>query len=580
MQIKFDQTKTKVLFINEGPVEYKNMMLFPAFLREGFYFYVPAKVHVVYNVVTRLQKAFKKIAIDKDVYEFMHLELKLKTLPEDFNYVTTPLDFQEIALRFMYTVGSGGLLLDAGLGKSKITLDYISLMKFKRTLLICPLALLFVWREECQKHRPDLTIHLVESTNWEKEWELGKDKSIFCLNYSKAAIMEEQIKRQSFDFIHLDEFLIKDPSTVRTKSITAISKNIPYKCGGSGTLINNSVLDMFAPIRYLEPSLVGGNYTNFLNKHTIRNPRDLKQVVGYTKVDEARSVLDSCCIVMHRDEWLKLPAQHFHDIYVNLGDDQREFYRSLQNNTIAQINGRYIEVDNALVMMAKLYQVSNGFVYYSDKPDENEALDLLAEEPTKKSKIPRETIFFDSQPKVDALVKLINGDAKGKRAIIWYNLEAERELIDKALTEGGFKFLTIKGGEKKLGEKISIFNNDPSYSFLIANAKSINYGVTLLGTTVEKLENAKYELFPDISPSIHTQIFYSCNFSLEVYLQQLARNHRIGQTEECHYYRIFANTRIDQKIRQTLDDKMIIRNDMLVDISESLKELGVENLDP
>ena len=534
-------------------------------------------MHVVYNVVTRLQKSFKKIAIDKDVHDFMNQELKLKVLPEDFRYHTKPLDFQEIALRYMYTVGSGGLLLDAGLGKSKVTLDYISLMKFKRTLLVCPLPLLFVWEDEVAKHRPDLTIHLVETTDFEKEWEKGKDKSIFCLNYTKATLFKDKLKEKDFDFIHLDEFLIKDPKTERTKAITSIAKDIPYKCGGSGTLINNSVLDLFAPIRYLEPSLVGGNYTNFLNKHTVRNPRDLKQVVGYTKVDEAKSILDSCCIVMTKEEWLHLPKQHFHDIFVNLGDDQRAFYSSLQNNTIAEKDGKFIEVDNALVMMSKLYQVSQGFVYYSEKPDENEILDLIADE-TKKSKVKRETLFFESQPKIDALVKLINGEAKKKRAIIWYNFDAERELISEALDKQGFKYLTIKGGEKKVGEKVRIFNNDPSYDYLIAQAKSVNYGVTVLGTTIEKLENSNYEIFPDINPSVHTEIFYSCSFSLEVYLQQLARIHRIGQTEECHYYRIFANTRVDKKILQALDDKMIIRKEMLVDVAESLKELGVEEL--
>lgn len=574
MLIKFNTLRNRVLFIHENGYEYKGLMDFPAFLKEGPHHYLPAKAHIVFNVVSRIQTAFKKISIDKDVYDFMSAEMKLLPLPGDFKFLTKPLPFQEIALRYMYTVGSGGLLLDPGMGKSKVTLDFIALMKFKKTLLICPKPLLFVWEDEVATHRKDLTIHVVETTDWAEEWEKGKDKNIFCMNYSKAAMLKDEIKKQKFDFIHLDEFLIKDPSTIRTQSITEISKGIPHRCGGSGTLINNSILDVFAPIRYLEPGLVGWNYNNFKNRHTIRNPRDLKMVVGYTKAAEARSVLESCCIVMTKEEWLKLPPKNVHDIYVNLSEEQRAFYKSLQSNYIAQIDDMYVEIDNALVMMSKLYQVSNGFVYISEKDDEE--LDELLADVTKKKKkkTNRKTIFFKEQPKINALLKLIGpgGRAHGKRSIIWFNMEAEFQLISQALEKEGYKFLTIKGGDKNIGKKVREFNMNPNYDFLVCQAKSVNYGITVLGTTMEKLEDADFEIFPGISPEVHTEIFYSCNFSLEVYLQQQDRIHRIGQTKDCDYYRIFANTSVDQKVRTALDDKLFIRKDMLVDIAEKLKE--------
>jgi SNF2 family DNA or RNA helicase len=579
MQIKFNVPHDRILFIHQDGYEYKNLMNFPALLKEGPIFYVPAKVHIAYNVITRIQSAnniFRRVAVDKAVLDFMNQPMALKALPQSFKYHTKPLDFQEIALRYIYTVGSGGLLLDPGMGKTKVTLDYISLMKFERSFIVCPKPLLFVWQDEVIKHRPDLTIHVVESTDWDKEWELAKDKNIVCMNYSKATMLKDQLKRIKIDFLHLDEFLIKDPTTVRTQSITDLSKGIPYKCGGSGTLINNSILDVFAPVRFLEPSLVGGNYTNFLNRHTVKNPRDLKMIVAHTKSEEARSILESCCIVMTKEEWLKdLPQKTFKDIYVNLGDDQRKFYSDLSRNYIASIDNMYVEVDNALVMMSKLYQVSNGFVYISEKTEEDseEVLDLMAGDTKKKKKAsPRHTRFFKSQPKIDALLNLINGEAKNKRAIIWFNFSAEYDLISDALTKDGFTFSTIKGGDKAIGKKVREFNADPKIQYLLCQAKSVNYGITVLGTTMEKLENSDFEIFPDISPEVHTQVFYSCNFSLEVYLQQQDRIHRIGQTKECNYYRIFANTPVDQKIRTALDDKMHIRKEMLVDIAEKLKE--------
>ncbi len=572
MQIKFNIPKTRVMFITEGASEYKGLSNFPALLREGPYFYVPAKISVVFNVITRIQTIFKKIQIDREVHEFMSQDMNLRKLPEDFKYHTSPMIYQDIALRYMYTVESGGILLDPGMGKSKVVLDYIHLMGFKKTILGCPLPLLFVWEDEVAIHRPELSIHLVESTDWEKEWELGKDKNIFCLNYTKMAMFKDHIKKANFDFIHLDEFLIKDPKTERTQSITSMSKNIPYRCGGSGTLVNNSILDVFCPVRYLEPALVGENYTNFLNRHTVRT-KDMKLIVGTRRHEEARAVLESCCIVMTKEEWLKLPPKNFHDIYVQPSPEQKEFYSCLSRNFIATYKDETVEVDNALVMMAKLYQVSNGFLYNSDKVDEEEISDLLADEPKKKAKkSPRRTVFFPEQPKIKAMLDLIENTTKQKRAIIWFNSTAEYTLISEALTAKGLTFLSIKGGTKNLGKVVREFNNNPNIQFLVCQAKSVNYGITILGTSAEKMENSNLEFYPGVDPSVHTQIFYSCNFSLEVYLQQQDRIHRIGQIFDCDYYRLWLNTPVEMSIKDALCDKMFVRKEMLVDIAEKLKQ--------
>lgn len=575
MKIKFNLAKDRVLFINESGAEYKNMMAFPAFLRDGPYFFAPAKTHIIYNLVNRLKLAFKKIAIDKDVHEFMNLPMRLLQIPEDFKYHTTPMDFQEIALRFMYTMGSGGILLDPGMGKSKVTLDYIKLMKFNRTIILCPKPLTFVWEDEVRIHRPDLTIHVFETTDWDVEWEQAKDKNIIVMNYTKASLMKDQLKKIAFDFIHLDEFLIKDPKSARTNDITELARNIPYRCGGSGTLINNSILDVFAPVRYLEPSLVGTTFSKFVNRHTIRNPNDMRQVVNYSKKDEARSILDTCCIVMSKVEWLKLPSKTVVDIVVEPSPEQKEFYSGLSRNYVAKAPGseEWVTIDNALVMMAKLNQVSNGFVYVSDKrDDEVDLAELMGEEEEKpRKKSPRRTMFFPSQPKITALLDLVKNTTKEKRCIIWYNSNAEHTLISEALDKEGWTYRSIKGGTKKLGDTVRQFNNDPSIQFLLCQAKTINYGVTILGTTKEKMDDSNLELLPGLDPSVYTQIFYSCNFSLEVYLQQMDRVHRLGQKHDCTYYRLFVNLPIEFKIKKALDDKMEVRIETLVDIAEKLR---------
>ena len=595
MRIKFNQNKTKVYFINDDAREYKFLFEYPAFLREGPYFFVPAKWAIARNVFQRLRHDMPKKtkwAIDKDVHDFLNTQPKLREIPESFKFFTEPMDFQRIALRYMYTVGSGGILLDPGMGKSKVTLDYIALQGFKKVIIVCPKPLLFVWEDEIGIHRPDLTFYTVKTTDWEKEKEGILSKQVTIINYNKAITFAEELASIGYEYIHLDEFLIKDPKTDRTKTLTKLSKDIPFRSGGSGTLINNSLMDVFCPVRYLEPALVGWNYTHFLERHAVRvktkagEEASVRAIVAFKGMDIARSILESCSIVMTKDEWLKgkIPEKQFHDIYVTPSQDQKEVYDSLMRNYIAEFKGEFFEIDNALVMLSKLYQISNGFLYKADK-DETEMkagdaaavndLDDLLQDKDRKRRPKRRTVFFDEQPKVEALRELVTKKIPERKAIIWFNMSAELELIEAMLKKENKNYEVIKGGESNIGKKVRRYNADPSIQYLVCQAKAVNYGITVLGTTVEKLEEEdnEFEMMPNINPEVHTEIFYSMNFSLEVYLQQQDRIHRIGQKHVCDYYRIFANTSIEHQIRKAAIDKMSIREEMLVDIAHKLREL-------
>ena len=579
MQVTFSQDKTKIIFLHENGHEYKFLHNYPAFLKSGMYYYIPAKSHILHNLIARLKKANQKLKLTQEVLTFLEEPFKLKEIPSSFKYHTEPMDYQAIALRYLYTVGSGGLLLDPGMGKSKVVLDYIALMGFEKVIIICPKALLFVWEDEIAIHRPELSYYTVRTTDWDAEYPGIKGARVTIINYTKSVAFKPQLKRMGYNFIHLDEFLIKDPKTERTQSLTDIAYGIDYKCGGSGTLINNTVMDVFCPVRYLEPALVGQNYKKFFDRHVVTVmankglPNQRSQVVGYKGADVARSILESCSIVMTKDKWLKLPKKNFHDVLVQMTPVQKDTYYSLMRNYIVNVGSEIVEVDNPLVMMSKLYQISNGFVYITPPGEEGEEVaELVGEDPKKKrKKTKRKTVFLENPAKVEALRTLLTETCKGKRAIIWFNMSAEFELIRGLLEELGHSYLSIRGGEGKLGEKVREFNHNPSIQWLVCQAKSVNYGITVLGTSLEKLEDSDYEIFPGIAPEVHTEIFYSLNFSLEVYLQQQDRIHRLGQKHECDYYRLFSNSPVEKRIREAIEDKMSLRLEMLVDIAEKLK---------
>jgi SNF2 family DNA or RNA helicase len=721
-----------ILFQPEDLAERKKLDSFPGLTRQGLQFYCPNKQHIFYNLYQRLRLKFKRIKYTPAIQEMVEDDLVIKELPSWFKFHTEPLKHQLIALRFAYTFGSFLNLSEPGLGKTKVTLDFIWLIRAVKSLIVCPKALRFVWEEEAVKHRPELSVYVVETTDWDKELPKVKAADVVVVNYDKAVALEEALKGLQFDFMAVDEGLIKNPSTERTKALTRLSRGIKYRCVMSGTLVNNSPLDVFAPLRFIEPSLVGESFTKFRDEYALmtalgKGGYGPRIVTGFKRKEEVRDMLASCGVIMTKKEWLvSLPPKEFIHKYVTMGDQQRDYYLQLASNYLLQIPeiNTEVEVDNPLSVLIKLNQISNGFLYYKENTEET-LNDLYGTESRKGSKGVRKTYFFEEQPKAKALLKLISseefnspngepvqgssnkksvdpglrrghcehrgdvrhsdsdnvqpddtrdvpcgrrvdsesfedcsrssttgsgvptnalrdssvdGDSESRRdlhehrtssgtgtaiavcrvsdqcrrveridepasscgdcdsrvipdssgdraspsqhtnsrsptkrsdrrAIIWFNLEAERSILEQNLTEAGISFLTIAGGCKDVGGTVRRFNSDPTIRFLLCQAKTINYGVTIMGTKEEDLGD---DVFPEFDPQISDEIFYSLNFSLEVFLQQQDRIHRIGQTRKCRYWILLTNSKIERRIADRLEEKLICNREILVDIALGL----------
>lgn len=572
--------------IPETSKEIKQMMAFPGFFRSGARFLAMNKPLVVQNLAKRLKVHFGALNVDRETYATAKGTLKLKTLPEWFTYHTSPKTHQEIALRFLYTMISAGLLLEPGMGKTKVYLDFIFLMQFKRSLVVCPKALLGTWVEEVLIHRPEITVYVVETTNWKEELPKMKAAQLVVINYDKAVRLFEGLSTEiQFDSMNIDEGLIKSPTTARTKCLTEISKDVKSKVINSGTLINNSPLDLFSPVRYLEPSLVGRDYKVFKNLYAIETPPGKDQfgkpkrqfVVGYKNVDEMRDTLESCCIVMKKTEWLTLPDKTFTIIDCFVSEEQKRVFGELQSNYVAEFQGRNVEVPSALVLAAKQCQVANGFIYYTESPDLlGEELDFFGErqfsgEKRKKTTpTKREILYFDEQPKIVQLHNLLTDRLKDRRVMVWYNLQAERVLAEKALQDAGIDFLTIAGGEKDTFGKVKEFNLNKKYQVLLCQAKAVNYGVTVLGHK-EDSEVEEGTIFSNVDSQVYTQIFMSLNFSLEVFLQQQDRIHRIGQERACEYFLLLSDFDVERYVYKVLGDKEDVKDSMMVDFVNSRK---------
>jgi len=481
----------------------------------------PRKPSVVANLI-------KRLGLNIKVQPFT-----LKELPSTFKFHTAPLPHQELALRFLYTFGGGGLLAEPGMGKTKIVLDFIHLMQFQKVVIVAPLPLLEVWEGEIVKHRPELRCHIPKKVS---SAILEGSGVVNLLNYEKAKLLEKQIIRFKTDFLFLDEALIKDPTTARTKSMLRIAKTVPYRGIGSGTLVNNSPLDVFAPVQFVEPSLVGRSFTTFRDRYTDREdwmPHYMYR--GFRDTEEISEIIEACSIVLRKDDWLKdLPKKQYFIENLTLPEEQRGVWDDLIRNKIAEVDGDYIEVDNSLSLFAKLAQISSGFIYKNDN-------------------VP---FFFREQPKLDRVINLLREN--GKRVILWFNYRAEGLMAAETLAEQGISFLQVDGRTKSVKEIVDKFNHGND-QVLLSQAKVLNYGQTILGDIEYRVDN-----------SIYTQYFLSENWSLQVSRQQEDRTHRIGLKIPPSYTR-FMVTPLDRDIRSTLENKRSVDREIMERIVNDYK---------
>lgn len=570
--MKFHREDGYVVFDPETPGEVRALKDTPAF--EGKYGVYKAadKIPVLQNILSRLSLNIAN--------PWANQKPTLKELNPDFQFKTNPFKHQHIAVRYLHTNKGGGLLLDPGLGKTKIVLDYIKHEGFRRVLIICPKPLTFVWDEEIDVHRPELTKTIFTTTDWKSH---AKKVCVWVLNYRKAVMLLPELLDVPFDAMFIDEGLVKNPDSDQTKAITMLSTVIPIRVIMSGTLINNSEIDLFSPVRILEPSLVGGSYTKFRDKYfelwspyKTEDKRHIKVITKAKDQSQMRSILRACSLVMRKEDWLDLPSKTFIDRVVELPRLTAHHYYELLSNYATVVGDIAVTCDNPLSLLCKLTQISNGFMYENDEGFE----DLFLPKPKTKvkktrSKKYRPTYFFQEQPKVTELRNILLVDERDERVIVWYSMSAERELIEKMLVSEGITFLTIGGGDKNLRQKVKDFNSDNTIKVLLCQAKTLNYGVTILGQSAKEDEDDADEsslLSTSFTSLVCTQIFYSLTNSLEVFLQQQDRIHRIGQVRDCKYYLILSNSPVEMSIVDRIRNKIEIRQFMLEDIITKARE--------
>ncbi|MBI4708214.1 MAG: DEAD/DEAH box helicase [Candidatus Omnitrophica bacterium] len=465
---------------------------------------------------------------------------------------------QKEALDFIVSNnGFGALFHEVGCGKTRTALEIFS--HYKRLdpelklFVICPLSLInSAWGEDIKQ----FTCFNYRNCH-DETIELRKDTDIYIINF-ESLISENKIK-QLHKMINFSKVMcvidesskMKNHKARTTKTLLSLRNYFNFRIIMSGTPAPNCETEYWAQINFIKPGIVHEKFYPFryFYFHLERERNGKQEFTSgqiYSKLaaqqifqrgwhydittQKRQLLMDKIspyCHYARKAECLDLPEQMDEVRLVDMGKKQASVYNSMKRDLIAEIQNSFVVAQVALAKIMKLRQITSGF-----------AIDESGE-----------TIIIGENPKLQELKDVLE-EAGKQQVIIWCQFQHEIRQIKDLL---GDKAVTLYGETKDKDDSITAFKNG-SAQYLIAHPKSAGHGLTFVNCSL--------------------QVFYSLDYSWELYEQARGRIHRAGQVNKCTYVHLLCKGTIDEEILNVLRNKKDATEILYRMVQGNLAEVG------
>lgn len=420
-----------------------------------------------------------------------------------------------------------------GTGKTITTIAVMGALylqnKISRVLITAPTSVCSVWPHELNRFAAFRTQVAVlqgdKQHRLEALTELDEDNrpglKVAVINYESTHRngIFEALQKYDADLIVADESQrIKNHSAAQSKALHKLSDAALYRLALSGTPVQNNAVDLYSQYRFLDPSVFGCNFYAFRNRYCIMGGYGQHQIIGYRNMDELVRKEHSIALRVTKEECLDLPEQTFEDRYVLLSKKERAVYDQLRRSSFAELeHGETITATTVLTKLLRLQQLTGGFL----QPDESARIEQA------------------NTAKLDALSDILDDYVleTGKKLVIFARFRPEIAAIQALLENKGIKYGSIYGDipQQERGAIVDDFQQNGETKVFLAQLQTAGLGITLHAASVA--------------------VFYSLDFNYANYAQALARIHRIGQKNPCHYIHLLVENSIDDRVLSALKKK-------------------------
>jgi len=437
-----------------------------------------------------------------------------------------------------------GLLLEMSLGKTKVALNVAEILKkdnkVERLLVLCPKAIMSVWKEEIPlQSNFDVEPVVWENTKTKKQQRLvsGLFTAEFPILVVRIEIfqkkndvlkgfLQEYFKKPTM--VILDESSkIKNVTANRTPRMIEYMQGSKYRTILTGTPYSESPLDIFSQMEFLHtgfwykyagewnPNTLKKHWYIFRNRYAIMKEirtgegRSFKTMVGTRRTEEIARKIQTHVTQQKKIDWLDLPEKVFQTLHVALSPTESKAYKTLKEKLILEHGDEVLTVQNQVILLTRLRQISGGFY-----PETGEAID-----------------------KTPSGIEMLMEDVSEYRGkvVIAASYIAEISGIVKALTKeyGADQVCTYYGGTKDRDNELVRFKEEAR--FLVLNPQSGAFGLNLQFASLMYL--------------------YSRPYSYEQNAQLLDRIHRPGQKNNCIYKDIVHKDTVQEQVIKAFESK-------------------------
>ena len=243
-------------------------------------------------------------------------------------------------------------LVWAPMGHGK-TLIGATMAAGRKALILCPKYVIPIW----QAALPGASIKDPEADificSYERIWRKG---------------LSSKILSQTWDVVIADEVQrLKGHSSKQSKFASKIEAQ--DRIGLSGIPYPNSPLDYFGIWRFIDPGILGLNWTNFEDRYAVKVKEHI--IVQYKNIDELKAKTDpyTCKI---KDVDLDLPPLTKTIIPVTLSAWAMRLYKPFAKSFVMELKNGTMTAGNALVKTLKCQMFTSGIA----KTDEGKEIEI------------------------------------------------------------------------------------------------------------------------------------------------------------------------------------------------------------
>lgn len=438
--------------------------------------------------------------------------------------------YQQFAFDHIINVPFCGVFMDMGLGKTVTTLTALHHLIYRdveieRALVVAPKHVTrTVWKQEAAKwdHLKKMKVSIVWGTQQERIAALKEKADIYVINRENLVWLVNLFKsRWPFSTVVLDELSsYKNHSTQRFKAIKLVRYRIKRLIGLTGTPAPNSLLDLWAPMFLLDQGVrlekgIEAYRARYFYGHKVDGYiRSYKVVPGGSEIIYEK--ISDICISMKARDYLDLPPIIENDIYLEMEPKAKQVYDQMEEESVIELADKEVTAVNAAALSNKLLQMANGAAYYEE--------DGVVQNDGVARKLKGYVHIHDA--KLDALEEIVE-EAFGQPVLVFYTFRHDLERIKKRFPHAR---------QLKTPQDIKDWNNK-KIELLVAHPASAGHGLNL-------------------QAGGNIMVWFGQTWSLELYMQAIARLMRQGQTKALILHRLIMIGTMDEDVILALAKKM------------------------